>query len=689
MAIAIDSERYQRHKADAASRSRAKSQSGRDIGDIPSCADLELRAQCEASLRVFLEQCFPQAFRLGWSPDHLLLIAELQRVIESGGFRAIGMPRGTGKSTIIMRAMIWAICRRLHRFAVIAAANAGKAEKLLRDIVTEVSNNQFLFELFPEVCYPFRALEGVANRARGQLYHGQSTNILTNNKIVCFAQLEDHPGTGAIVTASGLMEAVRGALHTLPDGSVIRPSMLLCDDFQTRESAMSPVQCHSRIEVIQNDLVGMAGPDGTMCALVTCTVIRSDDAADRLLTQEIHPDWCGIRRKFLLSMPSESAMELWGQYADVRAKSLRMHGDIRDATAFYETNRDAMDDGAEASWPARYDAKRGEVSAIQHAMNWLYRSRSGFFSELQNDPEKDEDSSRTWLTTADLTQDRNLPLAKGVVPRGYHRVVADCDVQGSLLYYTVAALRDDGSAHVLRYGTWPEQSQPYFTLRDAAKKLAHKYPRQTEAAAISAGIIDLADWLFSQEWHAEDGSIVPLELAAFDARWKTETVRQALARSPHHKQLLAYQGQSYKAGDKPISERKHDPGSRVGLGWVVHRRKQIADVRSVTVDVNFWKTALHDQMAARIGAAGAVTFFKADHRMYAEHLTAEFATQTEGRGRTVMEWRCKPGHENHWLDTTVGCLVLGSILGCNVPEHSDAVERKRKRRVKRKTEVAW
>jgi hypothetical protein len=73
--------------------------------------------------------------------------------------------------------------------------------------------------------------------------------------------------------------------------------------------------------------------------------------------------------------------------------------------------------------------------------------------------------------------------------------------------------------------------------------------------------------------------------------------------------------------------------------------------------------------------------------MYAEHLTAEFATQTEGRGRTVMEWRLRPGAENHWLDTTTGCLVLGSMMGCNVPEISDAVERKRKRKPRRKTEV--
>jgi hypothetical protein len=624
---------------------------------------------------------------LGWCEDHLLLIAELQRVILTGGFRAIGMPRGTGKSTIVMRAMLWAVCIRKHSFAMIAAANSSKAEKLLRDIVVEVSHNQILLELFPEICYPFRKLEGVANRARGQLYQGAPTNLLTSTKSVCFATLPDYPGTGAIISAAGLMEAVRGALHTLPDGRVIRPSMLLCDDFQTRESAMSPLQCFSRTEVIQNDLVGMAGPDSSFCALVTCTVIRSDDAADRLLNSELHPDWCGIRRKFLRSMPDDDGMKLWAQYSEVRAQSLRTHGDIRDATKFYKKNRKAMDHGAEASWKPRFAKDRGEISAIQHAMEWYYRSRSGFYSELQNEPERDANESRAWLTSQDLAECRNLALPRGVVPRGYHKLVADCDVQQSLLYYTVAAVKDDGSCHVIRYGTYPEQDEPYFTLREARKKLAHKYPQAGDMAALSQGIVDLSEWLFSQTWRNEDGGVVPLELAAFDARWKTEVVRQALARSKHAKNLVAYMGQSFRAADKPINERKYDPGARVGLGWVVTKRKAAADVRGVISDVNFWKTSLHDQLAIRIGHPGAITTYQGKHRMWAEHVTAEYAIQTEGRGRTVMEWRLRPGADNHWFDTAVGCLVLGSMLGCNVPEIADGMERRRKRRVKRKTEV--
>ena len=127
--------------------------------------------------------------------------------------------------------------------------------------------------------------------------------------------------------------------------------------------------------------------------------------------------------------------------------------------------------------------------------------------------------------------------------------------------------------------------------------------------------------------------------------------------------------------------------TRVGLGWALVKRKTANEVRNLIADVNYWKTAFHDQLACRIGNPGAVTLYDGLHRLYSEHLASEYAVQTEGRGRTVMEWRLRPGNENHWFDASVACLVLGSVLGCNVPEVSEATEKKRQRRVKRRTEV--
>ena len=52
------------------------------------------------------------------------------------------------------------------------------------------------------------------------------------------------------------------------------------------------------------------------------------------------------------------------------------------------------------------------------------------------------------------------------------------------------------------------------------------------------------------------------------------------------------------------------------------------------------------------------------HRMFAEQITAEYFIKTEGRGRTVDEWKARPEQpDNHWLDCLVGCAVAASMQG--------------------------
>ncbi len=56
------------------------------------------------------------------------------------------------------------------------------------------------------------------------------------------------------------------------------------------------------------------------------------------------------------------------------------------------------------------------------------------------------------------------------------------------------------------------------------------------------------------------------------------------------------------------------------------------------------------------------------HRLLAEHITAEYRVKTEGRGRTVDEWKLRAAAvDNHWLDCLVGCAVAASIQGAILP----------------------
>ena len=55
------------------------------------------------------------------------------------------------------------------------------------------------------------------------------------------------------------------------------------------------------------------------------------------------------------------------------------------------------------------------------------------------------------------------------------------------------------------------------------------------------------------------------------------------------------------------------------------------------------------------------------HRLFADHLTAEYRVKTEGRGWTVDAWKLRPERgDNHWFDCLVGCAVAASIQGVSL-----------------------
>ncbi len=93
-------------------------------------------------------------------------------------------------------------------------------------------------------------------------------------------------------------------------------------------------------------------------------------------------------------------------------------------------------------------------------------------------------------------------------------------------------------------------------------------------------------------------------------------------------------------------------------------------VRHVLYDTNFWKSFAQARLGVPVGDPGCLSLHgrKPDtHRLFAEHLTAEYRVKTEGRGRTVDEWKLRAsGVDNHWLDCLVGAAVAASIQGASL-----------------------
>jgi hypothetical protein len=677
---------YEAHKERARQRNLELSLSGRDIGELPQVVDPDRHQRCADSFRLFCETYFPQRFQQHgafwpWSDDHLTVMSMIERVVREGGQFAVAMPRGSGKTVLCECAVLWAVLYGYHAFVGIFGPTEEHARARIKNFRAMLTSPT-LAEDFPQACYPILRLEGIHQRRL--LYQGRAIQIDFKSDAI---QLPNIPGpsSGSVIYAAGLTGQIRGPNVTRDDGSVMRPSLVLIDDPQTRESARSPSQCATREQIINGDVLGLAGPGEEIAAMIPCTVIYPNDLADRILDREINPQWQGVRTSMVTAWPTDT--DLWGRYAEIRREAhLACAGNRRQlaerCNTFYQQNREAMDAGAATSWSARKSPL--ELSSIQHAWNLrIDRSDHVFFAEYQNEPLPEERADGD-LLTADQIAAKVNGLKRGEVPIGCTHLTMFVDVQGKALFYMIAAWEDDFTGYVIDYGTEPDQEMPYFTLRDLRHTLAEAAPRAGLEGAIYAGLERLTEARIGREWRRDDGAMVRIDRCLIDAGWgrTSDVIYQFCRQSKFAHVLLPSHGRYVGASSMPFSEYRRKRGDRVGLNWRIPLVTGARSVRHALFDTNFWKSFVHERLAVSMGDPGCLSLFgqNADrHRLLAEHLTAEYRVKTEGRGRSVDEWKLRAeGSDNHWLDCLVGCAVAASMKGASLPGLTPPRRKRRK-----------
>jgi hypothetical protein len=664
---------YAKHKAGASLRNLEMSASGRDIGPIPKVKNPKRKAACERNFRLYCETYHPHSFAMKWSPDHLVIIGQTETAVLTGGLFAMAMPRGTGKTTIAEIACEWASSYGHRQFLTLIGSDEGNALQMLDSIKVEYETNDLLLEDFPEICFPIRALEGIAHRCNGQLHDGQRTNIGWSANEIVLPTVPDSKAAGVIIKVTGLTGGVRGMKFKRPDGKTVRPDLVVVDDPQTDASARSPSQCETRERILSGAILGLAGPGKKIAGIMPCTVIRAGDLADNILDRNKHPDWNGRRTKMVYAFPSNE--KLWEEYARIRADGLRAGDSGVAATKFYRKNRKEMDLGAVVAWPERFNYD--EISAIQNAMNLKLRDERAFFAEYQNEPQAEEDAR-----SDDLSPDQILSkingIPRGEIPLSCSRITSFIDVHGSLLYWVVVAWEDAFTGYIVDYGTFPDQKRPYFTLRDAKATMETAYPKMGLEGRLHAGLTATTDHLLGRDWIRDDGASLKIERCLIDANWgsSTDAIYQWCRQSPFSGVVMPSHGKYVGAASAPMRDYKNKPGDKAGLNWRMPNVQGKRAVRYALFDTNYWKSFVHARLSVAMGDRGCLSLFGAKpdaHRLFADHLVAEFRVRTEGRGRTVDEWKLRPDRpDNHWLDCVVGNAVAASIQGVSLAETTQA-----------------
>lgn len=677
---------YEAMKEAANQRNRALSESARDIaaeGWVHPPVNPERKEKSRHSLRLYCETYCHQTFNLPWSKDHLKVIAKIEAAVLEGGLFAMAMARGSGKTSLCETACHWALNYGHRDFVTLIGSDEEHAADMLDSIKSELENNDLLEEDFSEVCGPIRALEGIHQRAAGQLYQGARTHIGWTNKEVVLPTIEGSVASGGIIKVAGITGRIRGMKHKRADGKTVRPSLVLLDDPQTDESARSPSQCATREQILAGAILGLAGPGRKIAGLMTLTVVRPDDMADRILDREKHPQWQGQRTRMMYAFPASE--KLWTEYARLRADGQRNDRGVREATEFYRANQLDMDAGAIVAWPERHNPD--ELSAIQHAMNLrLDQGDAAFWAEYQNQPLTDTVGGES--LSADTIAAKTNGMRRGEVPVGVNHLSMFVDVQGNLLFWMICGWEDDFTGYVLDYGAYPDQKRAYFTLRDARRTLMMVHQGTGQEGAIYAGLEALTGEYLARKYRRDDGAEMTVERCLIDANWgnSTDVVYQFCRQSPHSAVLMPSHGRYVGASSIPFSDYKPKKGDRVGLHWRVPALSGKRAVRYVLTDTNYYKSFVSARLAVPMGDPGCLSLFAPgpgqDHRLLAEHLVSEYGVKTTGRGREVEEFKLRaPGLDNHWLDGLVGCAVGASMAGA-VLFGTDAREQARKPRVR-------
>jgi hypothetical protein len=545
---------------------------------------------------------------------------------------------------------------------VIVAANESMAEQSLARIKAELECNPLLLADWPKAVYPLQRLESQARRCVGQLFEGARTRIVLQRKRLVMPTMPgpDAEASGAVIHVAGLTGAIRGLSHTTAEGETIRPSMILIDDPSDREAARSPFQTSERLAILNGDLLGLAGPGERIAALCTCTCIFRNDLADQLLDAEKSPAWQGERYKLIYQWPTRT--DLWERYLELRRDGMKPGGDKgKAAQVFYMMNRAEMDEGAVVSWPERFEP--GEISAIQHAYHLRQdRGEEAFASEFMNEPI--DHAAQVGALDAMAIASRVNGFERGVAPPECEKVTAMIDVGESLLWWVAAGWSESFDCYILDYGCFPEQRARVFLSRQASPTLPLLYPGGTEAA-VYGGLTTLVERLVSREWRRSDGATLRLARLQIDAGWQTETVRLFIRQSQYRDILTPSKGIGIGPGQTAIADFHKRPGEKIGLDWILG----IAGpdrLRLLRFDSNAWKDRAASMLTRPMGQRGGLTLFgtrPADHELLAAHLSSEYPTRTEAKGRVVNVWSRFADRENHLMDAAIGAMVAASLEG--------------------------
>ena len=157
-----------------------------DVEEVPSVADPSRRSRCERSALYFMREYCTGIGRNGFLKTNVpasmrKIVHTMQLAIETGVPYHIRMPRGHGKTSYVKGVVMWALATGKAKLVEAVAANARKAEGIVRDVWNCLANSRRFGDDFPEIATFIRKCKGNWRRAPFVTYKGEAVGMSKNN----------------------------------------------------------------------------------------------------------------------------------------------------------------------------------------------------------------------------------------------------------------------------------------------------------------------------------------------------------------------------------------------------------------------------------------------------------------------------------------------------------------------------
>lgn len=661
------------HREVSAEHERRKSHASRLIEISVSTTSLRRRKNYERDIVRWLRYYFADVFTRPPTPQQIQMAQSILHAATHGGDQSIAAPRGEGKTTITECVVVYCVLTNLLTFPLILAATGPDAERILGNIKSHFEDNDRLHEDYCEVCGPIRELDGLPNRANGQLVHGTigSEKIAECRTRIKWAgrqvKLPTVPGkhsraTGAIIATRGLDAAVRGIKY-----GALRPDLAVIDDPETRDLAESPDERqHEKLErKIDQDIAGLAGQNRRLARVMLTTLMRRECVSATFTDPQKKPSWHGVRFRLVEQWPVRG--EFWEEY--IARRQAGQHGGDkfgRDAHAYYLAHRSHMDEGVVVGNPWRFvgvklpDGTQCQVSTIQYVYDLIADiGREAFDTEYQNDPPEETGPIESGITAHRIQmQVSGYPCC--IVPPGCTVLTQGIDVGKFNLHWVVRAWRPDATGYVIDYGVQEVHGT----------EVGHD---EGVDVAIARAIKSRMNDCHEGPYHTVDGEIMPIDMTLIDSHYRTNAVYLTCRELGFGvKPAMGIGSQSGPIRANFRSPVRNTTDRRAGDGWFEQR--QPGGGRLVNMDTNRWKTWEHDRWMTSTDQPGVLFMWgeggdgkrpsedQKKHTAYSHHIVAEVEIETVKKGVLVREWKAKSSN-NHWFDASYMANVAANMMG--------------------------